>query len=207
MLAAKSLLRDDNPSSARHKEYLAIIVDQARKLSMLAEDTLSIARIETGQLAYQFKIVNVEATIKDALAMAKMSSRHKVSSTVDINASFVRGDQNKLRQVLQNLISNAVKYSPAGGSITVRVELNPAALDEVVFSVADQGIGIPPDQTGRLFQKFSRVQVGKATEIRGTGLGLWICAEIIKVHGGRIWVENNPGEGSTFKFTVKRGEE
>lgn len=208
MLAAKSLLREEDPtSSKRYREYLNIIVDQAGKLSKLAEDTLSIAKIESGQLTYQFKIVNVEAVIKDAIATAKLSSKHSMEYSVDINASFVRGDQTKLRQVLTNLISNAVKYSPGGGKITARVELNPEASDEVVFSVADQGIGIPADQIGKLFQKFSRVDAGKAKEIRGTGLGLWICAEIIKAHGGRIWVESEVGKGSTFKFTVKRGEE
>ncbi|MGH2567606.1 MAG: sensor histidine kinase, partial [Bacteroidota bacterium] len=125
---------------------------------------------------------------------------------VDINASFVRGDQVNLRQVLQNLISNAVKYSPGGGMVSAHVDLRKEAPDEVVFSVSDQGIGIPQDQMGRLFQKFSRVETGRAKEIRGTGLGLWICAEIIKAHGGRIWVESEPGRGSTFRFTVKRGE-
>ncbi len=208
MLAAKSLLREEDPtSSKRYREYLNIIVDQAGKLSKLAEDTLSIAKIESGQLAYQFKIVNVEAVIKDAIATAKLSSRHSIEYAVDLNASFVRGDQAKLRQVLTNLISNAVKYSPGGGKIVARAELNPEAPDEVIFSVADQGIGIPADQVGKLFQKFSRVDTGKAKEIRGTGLGLWICAEIIKAHGGRIWVESELGKGSTFKFTVKRGEE
>jgi K+-sensing histidine kinase KdpD len=208
MLAAKSLLREEDPSaSKRYREYLNIIVDQAGKLSKLAEDTLSIAKIESGQLTYQFKIVNVEAVIKDAIATAKLSSRHSIEYAVDLNASFVRGDQAKLRQVLTNLISNAVKYSPGGGKIVARAELNPEAPDEVIFSVADQGIGIPADQVGKLFQKFSRVDTGKAKEIRGTGLGLWICAEIIKAHGGRIWVESELGKGSTFKFTVKRGEE
>jgi K+-sensing histidine kinase KdpD len=208
MLAAKSLLKEEDPSSSkRYREYLGIIVDQAGKLSRLAEDTLSIAKIESGQLTYQFRVVNVESVINDALAMVKVTSRHSIECFVDINASFVRGDQHKLRQVLQNLISNAVKYSPGGGVIKARAELNPEAPDEIVFSVSDQGIGIPADQIGKLFQKFSRVDVGKAKEIRGTGLGLWICAEIIKAHGGRIWVESELGKGSTFKFTVKRGEE
>ena len=207
MLAAKSLIKEEDPtSSKRYREYLAIIVDQAGKLSKLAEDTLSIAKIEFGQLTYQFKIVNVEGVIKDALSMAKITSRHTFEYSVDINASYVRGDQTKLRQVLQNLISNAVKYSPGGGKISVRVEPQSGSADEVLFSVSDQGLGIPADEIERLFKKFSRVQTGKAKEIRGSGLGLWICAEIIKAHGGRIWVESEFGKGSTFKFTVKRGE-
>ncbi|HEY5614901.1 MAG TPA: GAF domain-containing protein [Bacteroidota bacterium] len=207
MLAAKSLMKEEDPtSSKRYREYLAIIIDQAGKLSKLAEDTLSIAKIESGQLTYQFKIVNVEGVLKDALSMAKITSRHRFEYAVDIDASYVRGDQVKLRQVLQNLISNAVKYSPGGGQVSVQVAPLKDEPDVVLFSITDQGLGIPTDQIGRLFQKFARVDSGKAKDIKGSGLGLWICAEIIKAHGGRIWVESEMGKGSTFKFTVKRGE-
>ncbi|MBI3110075.1 MAG: GAF domain-containing protein [Ignavibacteriales bacterium] len=206
MLAAKSLLRkEDTLKPERLREYLGIIVDQAGKLSTLAEDTLSIAKIEAGQLNYQFKIVNVESVIQEALTMVKISSRHTFTSTVDLNCSYVRGDQNKLRQVLQNLISNAVKYSPAGGAITVTVVSHDQQPDEVLFSVSDQGLGIPTEYMGKLFQKYSRVDAGEAVKIKGTGLGLWICREIIKAHGGRIWVDSEVGKGSSFRFSLKRG--
>lgn len=206
MLAAKSLLRkEDTLKPERLREYLSIIVDQASKLSKLAEDTLSIAKIEAGQLNYQFKIVNVESVIQEAVSMVKISSRHAFNYNVDLNYSYVRGDQNKLRQVLQNLISNAVKYSPAGGKITMTVGGHDQQPDEVLFSVSDEGLGIPQEYVGRLFQKYTRVETGEATKIKGTGLGLWICREIIKAHGGRIWVESEVGRGSTFKFSVKRG--
>ncbi|MFH0988996.1 MAG: GAF domain-containing protein [bacterium] len=206
MLAAKSLLRkEDSTTHDRLREYLSIIVDQASKLSKLAEDTLSIAKIESGQLNYQFTIVNVEVIINEAISMIKLSSRHTFDYAIDINAAYVRGDQNKLRQVLQNLISNAVKYSPAGGVITVRVSPLEHNLDEVIFSVRDEGLGIPPEQVNKLFQKYARVDYGDASKIKGTGLGLWICREIIKAHGGRIWVESELGNGSVFNFTLKRG--
>jgi len=206
MLAAKSLLRKEETLKLdRLREYLGIIVDQASKLSKLAEDTLSIAKIEAGQLNYQFKIVNVESVIQEAVSMVKISSRHNFHYAVDLNSSYVRGDQNKLRQVLQNLISNAVKYSPAGGKISVIVGQHDQQPDEVLFSVTDEGLGIPQEYMGRLFQKYTRVESGEATKIKGTGLGLWICREIIKAHGGRIWVESEVGKGSTFKFLVKRG--
>jgi K+-sensing histidine kinase KdpD len=206
MLAAKSLLRkEETLKPERLREYLNIIVDQASKLSKLAEDTLSIAKIEAGQLNYQFRVVNVESIIQEAVSMVKISSRHQFRYQVDVNCSYVRGDQNKLRQVLQNLISNAVKYSPAGGNIEVIVGPHEHQPDEVLFSVSDQGLGIPKEYMGKLFQKYSRVETGEATKIKGTGLGLWICREIIKAHGGRIWVESEVGNGSVFKFSVKRG--
>ena len=204
MLAAKSLLRKE-VSADRLKEYLSIIVDQAGRLSLLAEDTLSIAKIESGQLNYQFKIVNVETIIQEAVSMVKISARHSFDSSIDVSCSYVRGDQNKLRQVLQNLISNAVKYSPAGGEIRVRVASHELQTDEVLFSVSDQGLGVAPEYQGKLFQKYARVETGEAGKIKGTGLGLWICREIIRAHGGRIWVESEVGKGSIFRFSVKRG--
>ena len=204
MLAAKSLLRKE-VSADRLKEYLSIIVDQAGRLSLLAEDTLSIAKIESGQLNYQFKIVNVETIIQEAVSMVKISARHSFDSSIDVSCSYVRGDQNKLRQVLQNLISNAVKYSPAGGEIRVRVASHELQPDEVLFSVSDQGLGVAPEYQGKLFQKYARVETGEAGKIKGTGLGLWICREIIRAHGGRIWVESEVGKGSIFRFSVKRG--
>ena len=204
MLAAKSLLRKEvNPD--RLREYLNIIVDQAGRLSLLAEDTLSIAKIESGQLSYQFKIVNVEGIIQEAVSMVKITARHSFNSSIDMSCSYVRGDQNKLRQVLQNLISNAVKYSPAGGQIQVSVLPSEEVQDEVLFSVSDEGLGIPEEYVGKLFQKYARVDTGEAGKIKGTGLGLWICREIIKEHGGKIWVDSDVGKGSAFRFTVKRG--
>lgn len=206
MLAAKSLLRkEDTLHAERLREYLNIIVDQAGKLSKLAEDTLSIAKIEAGQLNYQFKIVNVESIVQEAVSMVKISARHSFHYVVDLNSSYVRGDQNKLRQVLQNLISNAVKYSPAGGTINVAVGPHQQQADEVLFVVSDEGLGIPFEQQSKLFQKYMRVDTGEAVKIKGTGLGLWICREIIKAHGGRIWVESDVGKGSQFMFTLKKG--
>ena len=204
MLAAKSLLRKE-VNADRLKEYLNIIVDQAGRLSMLAEDTLSIAKIESGQLNYQFKIVNVETIIQEAVSMVKLSARHSFVSSIDVNCAYVRGDQNKLRQVLQNLISNAVKYSPGGGQLKVTVVPNEEQADEIRFSVSDEGLGIPPEYLGKLFQKYARVDTGEAGKIKGTGLGLWICREIIRAHGGKIWVESEVGKGSIFSFTLKRG--
>ena len=204
MLAAKSLLRKE-VSADRLREYLNIIVDQAGRLSLLAEDTLSIAKIESGQLNYQFKIVNVETIIQEAVSMVKITARHTFGSSIDMNCAYVRGDQNKLRQVLQNLISNAVKYSPGGGQLSVSVLPSEEQADEILFSVSDEGLGIPQEYLGRLFQKYARVDTGEAGKIKGTGLGLWICREIIKAHGGKIWVESEVGKGSNFRFTLKRG--
>ncbi len=204
MLAAKSLVKKDIVATDQHfKEYLNIIIDQAAKLSQLAEDTLTITKMESGQLSYYFKLVNIETLVKEAVSMVKFSNRHQLQYNIELDASFVKGDQSKLRQVLLNLVSNSVKYSPRGGKIEISVVNHDA--DEILLSVKDQGIGIPENQLEKLFQKFSRVDSDEVSNIKGSGLGLWISREIIKAHGGKIWVKSEVGVGSTFMFTLKKG--
>lgn len=203
ILAGKSLLKNEAiQDQPRIKEYLHIIVDQANRLNQLAEDTLSITKLESGQLSYYFKIINVERLIQDAVSMVKFSSRHTFEYSVHPDVAFIKGDQTKLRQVVQNLISNAVKYSPAGGKVTVNVSLDES--DQILFTVSDQGIGVPPDQIGRLFQKFSRIDNEQSRGIKGAGLGLWICREVVEAHGGKIWIESELNKGTSVKFTIQR---
>ena len=203
VLAASALLkRPDTVDTRRLRDYLTVIVDQANRLIRLAEDTLSMTKMEAGQLNYFFNVVGLERLIKDTISMVTISGRHTVNYEVDPRVAFVRGDQTKLRQVLQNLLSNAVKYSPAGGNVTIRAAHHSS--EQLVVAVTDEGIGIPADQMGKLFQKFSRVDTPQAKEIKGSGLGLWICKEIVKAHGGQIWVESQVGKGSTFAFTLKK---
>lgn len=204
MLAAKSLVKKEIIAANAHfREYLNIIIDQAMKLSQLAEDTLTITKMESGQLSYYFKLVNIEALVKEAVSMVKFSSRHQLEHNIEIDASFVKGDQSKLRQVLMNLVSNAVKYSPRGGKIEISAVNYDD--DEILLSVRDEGMGIPENQLEKLFQKFSRVDSTEVSNIKGSGLGLWISREIIKAHGGKIWVVSEEGVGSTFMFTLKKG--
>jgi K+-sensing histidine kinase KdpD len=206
MLAARSLLKNEVIQSIpRAKEYMQLIVDQAVRLNQLAEDTLSITKIESGQMTYYFKIVNVERLIQDAVSMVRFSKRHDFEYHVDPDALFVKGDQTKLRQVLQNLVSNAVKYSPSGGRVKVDVQSRSA--DEILVAVSDQGMGVPPEKLDKLFKKFSRVDSRESKEIKGAGLGLWICREVVGAHGGRIWIESEPGKGSTVKFVIRRAPE
>ncbi len=206
ILAGKALLKhEDVQRVKRFKEYLQIIVDQANRLNQLAEDTLSITKIESGKLSYYFKIVNVERMVHDAISMVRISSRHNVSQSVDQNVRFIKADQAKLRQVVQNLISNAVKYSPRGGAVSVTAcEHGPS---EVLISVTDEGIGIAAEKMDTLFGKFTRVETGEGSAIKGAGLGLWICKAVVEAHGGSIWIESEPGKGTSVKFTVKKEQE
>ncbi len=203
ILAARALLKKGETFDQRRmNEYLTIVVDQANRLSMLAEDTLSITKMESGQLNYFFKVVNMERLVKDAASLVHFSRRHTLEAHVESSVSYVKGDQTKLRQVLQNLLSNAVKYSPSGGKVVVTAKEQ--SDDRILVSVADEGIGIPREQLDRLFQKFSRIDTKEAREIKGSGLGLWICREIVRAHGGEIWAESQYGDGSKFCFTIKK---
>ncbi len=205
MLAGRALLKNEAVQDMKRvKEYLQLIVNQASRLNQLAEDTLSITKLESGQLSYFFKIVNIERLIQDAVTLVRFSSRHQLEYTLDPNLTFIKGDQAKLRQVLQNLVSNAVKYSPKGGKVTILVE--EYSTEQILISVADQGIGIPPDQIDKLFQKFSRVDSGESREIKGAGLGLWICREVVQAHGGKIWIESELNKGTSFKFTLNKAQ-
>jgi signal transduction histidine kinase len=121
---------------------------------------------------------------------------------MDIPQGFPKiwADPDRLRQVFTNLVSNAVKYSPAGGSIVVRCRERGA--QHVVIEVIDHGLGIPTEQIGKLFQKFARVRTDDHMKVSGTGLGLYICRLIVEGHGGQIWVESELGHGSTFGMVL-----
>ena len=203
ILAAKSLMKQ--ASRVDHKRlisHLNIIIEQATRLTHLAEDTLSITKMESGKLAYCFKTLNVERLIKDASSSVNFSRRHILEFHVHPDARIVKGDEAKLRQVMQNLLSNAVKYSPHGGRIRVRAERH--SDERIIISTSDEGLGIAPEHVNNLFQKFSRVHTEETQDIKGSGLGLWICREIIQSHGGEIWVETEPGKGSRFNFTLMK---
>jgi signal transduction histidine kinase len=123
---------------------------------------------------------------------------------MDVPAAFPRivGDSDRLRQVLTNLTANAIRYSPGGGSITIRCrERGP---HHVAIEVADHGMGIPVEEIPRLFQKFQRVRTPEHLRVPGTGLGLYICRLIVEGHGGQIWVESEPGRGSSFGLVLPR---
>ena len=112
---------------------------------------------------------------------------------------FVDIDQDRMTQVIDNLINNAIKYSPDGGDVIIRIE---DQRDSVIFSVQDQGLGISPVDIGHLFERFYRVDKARSREQGGSGLGLAIAKEVIELHGGKIWVESQEGHGSTFSFEL-----
>jgi len=201
ILAAKgAVTQGEKINPARVDEHLKIIVEQATRLTHLAEDTLSTTKMESGRLAYQMEDLDTAFVVQEASSLVNLSRLHHVEVHIEENAKTIYGDETKIRQVLHNLISNAVKYSPRGGKISIRACEQSATM--VLLSISDEGVGIPSNQMNRLFQKFSRVTQEATREIKGSGLGLWICQEIVRAHGGEIWTESVSGQGSTFYFTL-----
>jgi signal transduction histidine kinase len=195
---AELTLEEPDLPAERRNEFMRTIIAETDDLASLANDTLLISHIETGQLHYDLKPVDVRRELKDAVPPGLKTH----SLVVDVPDDFpvIRADHGRLRQVLHNLVSNALKYSPGGGTVTLRARER--GRDQVIVEVIDEGLGVPPDQASRLFQKFERVRSQDHLKIPGTGLGLYICKRIIEGHHGRIWVESEPGQGSTFAFML-----
>jgi signal transduction histidine kinase len=187
----------DLPPEAR-QEFMRTVVSETEALARLADDTLLITRIETGELQYRWEELDLGPFLLDAVPMGL--SEHSILMDVPADLPKVVVDPDKLRQVITNLVTNAVKYSPQGGSIVVRARAR--ATEHVVVEVEDHGLGIPQDQLGRLFQKFQRVRTDEHLSLPGSGLGLYICRLIVEGHGGQIWVESELGKGSTFGFVL-----
>jgi len=181
-------------------EFLRIIDEETDVLQDLIRDLLESSTIDAGLLRLEPQPVRLPRLVEEVLQdLARRASQHRF--VVDFTEHFpiVDVDPNRTAQVLRNLLDNAVKYSPSGGLVVVKGE---AKDDEVVISVADQGIGIAPEHLNRLFEKFFRVESGLGRHVVGSGLGLPISRTIVESQGGRIWAESQPGQGSTFYFTL-----
>jgi signal transduction histidine kinase len=195
---AELVLEEPNIPLEARQEFMRTVISETEHLALLANDTLLITQIETGQLEFRWSEIDLGPFVLDTMPLGL--SDHSV--LLDIPPDFPRivADADRLRQVLTNLTMNAVKYSPGGGSITVRCRERGS--QHVVIEVVDHGLGIPQEQIGHLFQKFQRVRTEEHLKISGTGLGLYICRLIVEGHGGQMWVESELGKGSTFGLVL-----
>jgi signal transduction histidine kinase/DNA-binding response OmpR family regulator/ligand-binding sensor domain-containing protein len=186
-------------------ENLNVVVSEGERLTKLIDDVLDLAKIEAGKFTWNMATVSISEVIDRATAAtASLFEAKKLTlrRSVEPDLPAVTGDQDRLIQVVINLISNAVKFTDAG-AITCSAR---SEGDELVISVTDSGIGIASADQPKVFEKFKQVGDTLTDKPKGTGLGLPICKEIIEYHGGRIWVESEPGKGSTFSFTLPTGE-
>ena len=185
----------------KQAEYLADILESGRHLLSLINDILDLSKIEAGRMELERTTFHLPNAIENALTLVReRAQRHGITlgRTIDERLGMIDADERKVKQVLLNLLSNALKFTPEGGRIDVRAA---ARDDGVEISVTDTGVGIAPEDQTTVFEEFR--QVGSAAKkVEGTGLGLAISRKFIELHGGRIWVESQVGLGSTFAFTL-----
>jgi len=186
----------------QQSDYVRDIAGSGRHLLDLVNEILDLSKVEAGRMELEPSEFALAETIRDALAFVRERAvRHDIELTEDAPADLgtVVADERKVRQVLLNMLSNAVKFTPDGGTIGVSAR----RLDgEVQVSVRDTGIGISPEDQSKVFEEFQ--QVGKPTDRsrEGTGLGLTLAKKFVELHGGKIWVESEVGKGTTFTFAI-----
>lgn len=183
----------------RQKKYLDTIYKEAKRLTSLINDFLDLQRMESGSQKYDMSACSMDKIMMEVLNNFKHVKSHRLSFVDESFDVIIKADQARIQQVLTNLVSNAIKFSPDGGDIVLSLKNEQGHL---VASVKDGGLGIPEAELEKLFTKFQRIDQGDRKKIGGTGLGLAISRGIIEKHGGAIWVESIEGEGSTFYFSL-----
>jgi two-component system phosphate regulon sensor histidine kinase PhoR len=199
---AETLLAGAVDDPKNNRRFLEIIRDHAVRLARVTDDLLKLARIEAGKLELEFSSVGILDLIEGCAETTLLkASRKKISFDIEVAAGLpaVRGDASLLHEVLQNLLDNAIQYTPPGGRVAVGAAAGP---QELTVTISDSGIGIPLAEQERIFERFYRVDAARSREAGGTGLGLSIAKHIVEAHGGRLWVESAVGRGSKFSFSI-----
>ncbi len=191
------------PMTDEQIEFLGDIGTSGKHLLSLINDILDLSKVEAGKMQLEPGTLNVEELLENSLEMFRekaLRSRIKVDHRVDDGIADIIADKMKLKQILMNLLSNAFKYTPEGGAITLRAWRE--GRGEIGFSVADTGPGIGAEDVPKLFRPFQQLGTSLSQKAPGTGLGLNLCKKFVELHGGRIWVESEVGNGSRFIFTI-----
>ena len=193
--------RGDELEPALSERLLTIIREQSERLAELVEQILLAAQLDSGGLRYTSEEFDPRALATGVIEAAgpRIPAEIAVTLTGLPGLPNVVGDPQKARRVLTNLLDNAVKYSPDGGRIDVTLGVHD---DRVLFTVQDEGLGIPTTEHERIFEKFYRLDAGMSRGVGGSGLGLYICRELVNGMGGRLWVMSEPGRGASFSFEL-----
>ncbi len=208
-----TLLMDDSFPEEERQEFYTIIDHECDRLVRLINDLLNISRIEAGEsLKPNYSRVDLQQLAKKVLMIQRQAThKHELVLDVEDGIPEITGDQDKLDQIFTNLINNAIKYSPEGGKITFHMKMDG---DHVLMGIEDQGMGIPKDHVGKVFDRFHRVHTEDNRKIYGTGLGLFLVKHLVEqLHLGKVWAESELGVGSTFwvripvELDVKKAEE
>ena len=199
---AETLLDGKVDNEDTVKEFLSIIYQDSNRLANLIDDLLDLSKIESGKMKLEFEPLEILPIVNRCVNVLGKSAKDKsLSVKLDIPTNLLKilGDHKRLSQVFLNLLDNAIKYTPEGGSITV----NATSKEKIVqVDISDTGIGISEKDLPRIFERFYRVDKARSRDLGGTGLGLSIVKHIIQAHNGQVWVQSTLGQGSTFSFTI-----
>jgi two-component system phosphate regulon sensor histidine kinase PhoR len=199
---AETLLAGAIDDPQNRIRFLEIILEHSRRLARLTDDLLKLSKMDADRLELEIHRLSVSQFVESCIETTQRPAAEKnlhISVNLPQHTPDIAADRRRLAEVLQNLLDNAMQYTPSGGQVMVSVSSDDS---EVTFTVSDNGIGIPQADQPRIFERFYRVDIARSREVGGTGLGLAIAKHLVEVHGGRIWVESEVGQGSQFYFTV-----
>ena len=192
--------------SSQQTRFLEIVRNNSERLAILVNDLIDISRIESGRVELSFQPVDIQTVVAHIIEDLRLRSSQEnkamtISTDIPQNIPRVMADPERFRQILDNILSNAYAYTPENGRITIRAR---QVINHVQVDVQDTGIGIPPEDHNRVFERFYRGDHPFVLATSGTGLGLSITRQLVEMHQGRIWLESSgvPGEGCTFSFTI-----
>ena len=213
MQESTRLLLDEvpGPLTERQRRIVEIQRQGQLRLRRMISDLLDMSRLDSGVMSYSFEEVDIATVVNQAIEVFEASASERdvrLEARVNLQRCAVRCDPDRITQVIHNLIDNALRFSPPGGTVTMRVDRPPAPGPQVAVqvSVSDQGIGVPDEHKQRVFERFYQVTApGSGTPARSFGLGLAISQRIVTDHGGRIWVEDAPGGGAVFVVELPDG--
>lgn len=197
---ALSVLCEVGLDEQEARELLQDALSYTDILNNIVDNLLELSRQQSGRLVLNIKAVNIADIARGILDKARSRSPiHKLEIDILSDAVLVKGDPVRIELILSNLVSNAIKYSPNGGTIVTTIGLDG---DSVLTSVKDEGIGISTEDQARLFRSFERLDSQSREGIKGIGLGLRVCQILVESQGGNIWLKSAPNQGSTFYFTL-----
>ncbi len=205
---AETLLSGAMEDQTNNRRFVEIIREHSVRLARLTEDLLTLSRIEAGKLELNLQLFKAADLIQQCAETSRLKARKRdlqFATEVRENLPSVKGDVQRLAEVLQNLLDNAIQYTNPGGKVILSAVMAPASR-HIVFSVQDTGIGIPQHEQQRIFERFYRVDAARSREVGGTGLGLSIARHLAEAHGGRIEVTSEAGHGSTFSLFLPAAE-
>jgi signal transduction histidine kinase len=194
------IIRDYELTMEEAREYAADIHTDAKRLTRMINSQLDLDRLQSGQIDLENERMQLNDVVTAVVELTRTTEpNHRLVLDLDPTLEPVIGDRDRLIQIVTNLLNNAVKYSPDGGDVLLRTR---GRADAVHLAITDHGVGIPAPALERIFEPYTRIETGPGGRVAGTGLGLPIVRQIVTLHGGRVWAESQPGEGSTFHVTL-----